>query len=101
MARNPADIEQLIARINASERLRANSRYSAEVYRDEPIVRTGRQLMKEREAAGRPKQVNASAKRSGQPAATAGAPRQASASATRGKDFLRLFYLPEMDVFLL
>ena len=87
MARNPADIEQLIARINASERLRANSRYSAEVYRDEPIVRTGRQLMKEREAAGRPKQVNASAKRSGQPAATAGAPRQASASATRGKDF--------------
>ena len=64
MARNPADIEQLIARINASERLRANSRYSAEVYRDEPIVRTGRQLMKEREAAGRPKQVNASAKRS-------------------------------------
>ncbi|WP_087411372.1 TerB N-terminal domain-containing protein [Collinsella sp. An2] len=49
-ARNSDDIEQLIARINASERLRAGSRYSSTVYRDEPIVRTGRQLMDEREA---------------------------------------------------
>lgn len=38
------DIHELIARLNANERLRQSSHFSKSVYKDEPIVRTGRQM---------------------------------------------------------
>ncbi len=38
------DIHELIARLNANERLRQSSHFSKSVYKDEPIVRTGRQV---------------------------------------------------------
>lgn len=38
------DIHELIARLNANEHLRQSSHFSKSVYKDEPIVRTGRQM---------------------------------------------------------
>ncbi len=38
------NIHELIARLNANERLRQSSHFSKSVYKDEPIVRTGRQM---------------------------------------------------------
>ena len=44
MGQDSVDIRELIARLNANERLRQSSHFSTGVYRDEPIVRTGRQM---------------------------------------------------------
>lgn len=38
------DVRELIERINASERLRGSSHFSSAVYRNEPIITTGRQM---------------------------------------------------------
>ena len=38
------DVHELIERINASERLRGSSHFSSAVYRNEPIITTGRQM---------------------------------------------------------
>lgn len=39
------DIHELIARLNDNERLRRSAHFSSGVYRSEPIVRTGRQMV--------------------------------------------------------
>ena len=44
MAADAQAIQELIARINASERVRSSAHFSDMVYRGEPIVRTGRQM---------------------------------------------------------
>ena len=44
MARSTIDVQELIERINASERARSSTHFSDMVYRGEPIVRTGRQM---------------------------------------------------------
>lgn len=44
MAGHDVDIHELIARLNANERIRQSAHFSTGVYRDEPIVRTGRQM---------------------------------------------------------
>ena len=44
MERGPIDIQELIARINGSERLRRSAHFSDTVHDAEPLVRTGRQM---------------------------------------------------------
>lgn len=45
MDRRLIDVQELIDRLNTNDRLRSRARFSSQVYQDEPIVKTGRQLM--------------------------------------------------------
>ena len=96
MARDPIDIDQLIDRLNADKRLHASSHFSPEVYRDEPILKTGRQLLDTqqaaRDAAGQTPRPDQTGKRSSaqrrsshdDASVARGAERGATRGATRG-----------------
>lgn len=50
---HPIDIQELIRRLNTGEHLHGSSHFSDSVSRGEPIIKTGRQLMRDRERAAR------------------------------------------------
>ena len=53
---HPIDIQELIRRLNTGEHLHGSSHFSDSVSRGEPIIKTGRQLMRDRERAARRQQ---------------------------------------------
>lgn len=53
MEDHPIDIQELIRRLNTGEHLHGSSHFSDSVSRGEPIIKTGRQLMRDRERAAR------------------------------------------------
>lgn len=56
MEDHPIDIQELIRRLNTGEHLHGSSHFSDSVSRGEPIIKTGRQLMRDRERAARRQQ---------------------------------------------